>query len=352
MNRIKRTCIVCLIPLLMTSLAGCNNSVNEQRNNCVFAGAVTLNDGSQDKGIFLHNWKENTNTKLFPLDENTWIVNMNYSEDHNKIIALTNQFEILEYNLVENETNTIINRAMLEKLLSEAQSIATSDEVLSDNAYENKAIHNVFYYEDGIAFDYQCSLYYLSGKDDSLQIKKIDNLPEFDRCYYVNRDQLILEIGEQERGTYTLEPHLVEFYLYNPQNETMELLFGLENVQYNCLGTDKLICFNQERTRIAVSNKHEEPNYCCCKIFDIESKSFLTTVGQNKESKIEMDITELHLLLDSDEVIADFLTNDTMVSGVILDLYILSEQGLEKANHKLLPLKGQKYGIDYISCAL
>lgn len=322
-KRIRLTVIVCGLIICLGALivpkTMNDKSMSEKRNNFVFSGEASI-EHSVERGVFLHDWKTNTNEKLS--DDIFW--SMSYSENKDRIVALDENLNIMELDLAANKTNCLLAKDEIKELLR----------VDNYSRDDFKQAH-VYYHQDGVLIDVSGSIYYLRNDGDRWKANKIEGTPPCKEFFLIDAETILLKSSNFD--LYDKDPdETIEYYLYDIQTAACKKLFESIISPHDVFGDVNNMCLDSARNRIAYIEDTDTES-ASISIYNLGKRAKEeTNTGIKAFGSGTLTYRGMYLLLDSGELICG-----RAESGWSDYPFILSE-GKEKG------LKG--FGIRDIYC--
>lgn len=311
--------IICLGALIVSRVLY-GESMSEKRNNFVFSGEASI-EHSVKRGVFLHDWKTNTNEKLS--DDIFW--SMSYSENKDRIVALDENLNIMELDLAANKTNCLLTKDEIKELLR----------VDNYSRDDFKQAH-VYYHQDGVLIDVSGSIYYLRNDGDRWKANKIEGTPPCKEFFLIDDETILLKSSNFD--LYDKDPdETIEYYLYDIQTAACKKLFESIISTHDVFGDVNNMCLDSARNRIAYIEDTDTES-ASIRIYNLEKRAKEETNTDIKAfGSGTLTYRGMYLLLDSGELICG-----RAESGWSSYPFLLSE-GKEKG------LKGIK---DIYCCAI
>ena len=317
----KRYLVMIVIVLLLSVIAMIvigveqRNSVDSgRRNEFIFSGTIIQENGEKDTGVFRHDWETNTNEKLFSSDE--VFMDMSFSEDRRRIIALDDSCNVKELDLDGGTITTLMQRQEIIQLLADA---GHPELIESANDFSvGIGVSHVFYCPEGFFIDYKGTLYRASVVDN-WQLAEVKGLPRFNEFFVVNNngEKLLLKTSDYDHLARDFDSHNMSFILCDLDGNNAETILETENLDGYPFGDRYSVGLNADRSRFAYVNYSDSDHVDICYYNLISFEIEKTDKRIKKLGTGTLNFRRIYYLLDSDELLGNLtkagFSGDTVV---------------------------------------
>ena len=311
---------ICICALACAVVVMGRSGTRLQRNDFIFSGIVTSQDGVKESGVFEHNWKSDTNTLLFSTEHKN--VDMSYSPDKSRILALDEERNVLELDMATHEVSEVLSHEALKELV--VNELAASD-TLSSEALDTHelVISHAYYYEDGFIIDDGGALYSVKPQNDTWAIARFEGVPHFSEFFLMGAagaEEVLLKTSNYDHSKRDFGAQKVEFFVYDLKSNSCEKLLETRGLTGYPFGDNYMTCINANRDAFAYID-FSCSDYADVSVYSLEANGVVKTMTHIEELGTKAT-TERYLsyLLDSEEVLgrvaeSGFSGREIVISG-------------------------------------